>query len=182
MKKLIMAVAIVCAAAFAHAAAIDWSASKVYDAVATASQGKNVAGSGWLGYVIMEADYASVTADLIAGKTDSLTSKAVGPVKNTTSKGAFNTSAASGSVAAGEQSFYLIVLNSDSLDGVTGYASSAKTTVTVDSSLDTLIAFGSMESATKNVSSWTAVAAPEPTSGLLLLLGVAGLALRRRRA
>ena len=30
--------------------------------------------------------------------------------------------------------------------------------------------------------SWTAYNAPEPTSGLLLLLGVAGLALKRRRA
>ena len=29
---------------------------------------------------------------------------------------------------------------------------------------------------------WTAVAVPEPTSGLLMLLGMAGLALRRRRA
>jgi len=32
-----------------------------------------------------------------------------------------------------------------------------------------------------NASGWTAVSVPEPTSGLLLLLGVAGLALKRKR-
>ena len=32
------------------------------------------------------------------------------------------------------------------------------------------------------VATWSAMAAPEPTSGLLLLLGVAGLALKRKRA
>ena len=35
-------------------------------------------------------------------------------------------------------------------------------------------------SATANASAWTAI--PEPTSGLLMLVGLAGLALRRRRA
>ena len=35
---------------------------------------------------------------------------------------------------------------------------------------------------TIGASDWTAYNAPEPTSGLLLLLGVAGLALKRRRA
>ena len=37
--------------------------------------------------------------------------------------------------------------------------------------------FGSQASQT-----WYAVAVPEPTSGLLMLLGMAGLALRRKRA
>ncbi|MBR4616199.1 MAG: PEP-CTERM sorting domain-containing protein [Kiritimatiellae bacterium] len=37
-----------------------------------------------------------------------------------------------------------------------------------------------MQTATQNASNWAAV--PEPTSGLLLLLGMAGLALKRKRA
>ena len=42
------------------------------------------------------------------------------------------------------------------------------------------ITFGNMASATQNASNWAAV--PEPTSGLLMLLGMAGLALKRKRA
>lgn len=44
----------------------------------------------------------------------------------------------------------------------------------------TTVAFANMASATQNASNWAAV--PEPTSGLLVLLGVAGLALKRKRA
>ena len=42
------------------------------------------------------------------------------------------------------------------------------------------LTFGNMATATQNASNWQVV--PEPTSGLLLLLGVAGLALKRKRA
>lgn len=37
-------------------------------------------------------------------------------------------------------------------------------------------------SGTAEIGTWNAAAIPEPTSGLLMLLGMAGLALRRRRA
>ena len=179
MKKLLMLVAIVSAAVTTHAAAIDWNASQVFDAVQTEAQGKNVAANGWLGYVIMEADYATVIADLANGSTDSLVASHVGPIKTTSSTGKFSDSTPSGNVASGEQSFYLIVLNSGTLSDATAYASSAKTTVTVDASLDTSIAFGSMKNYTSSTAAWSTV--PEPTSGLLMLLGIAGLALKRKR-
>ena len=44
----------------------------------------------------------------------------------------------------------------------------------------TTVGFANMQSATQNASNWAAV--HEPTSGLLLLLGMAGLALKRKRA
>ena len=183
MKKIIIGAALVCAATFVQAAAVDWSANGVVDAVATAERtdGKSTPANGWLGYMILAADYAQVTADLQAGKTSSLEAAAVGPVKISSDKGKFSAGTATGNVASGEQTFYFIVLNSGTLSGATSYFS-ASATETVDASLDTVVNFGSMATASKSTDAWTAIAAPEPTSGLLLLLGVAGLALKRKRA
>jgi hypothetical protein len=40
----------------------------------------------------------------------------------------------------------------------------------------------SQATSSKAEGAWQAVAVPEPTSGLLMLVGLAGLALRRRRS
>ena len=180
MKKLMIIAAAVMAVVGAKAAAIDWSASKVVDPWASAEAGKVTPCNTWAGYVILADDYADVTAGLAAGNFDVL-DKAVGSAKTSTTKGAFNTSAASGSVAAGEQSFYLIVLNNAVAKNATYFYASDEMKTTIDPSLDTTVVFGSQQTKSAEMSNWTAVA-PEPTSGLLLLLGVAGLALRRRRA
>lgn len=184
MKKIVMAIMVASSAYLANAAAIDWAASAVLDPVATAAAGKNTGANGWLGYVVMGADVASITADLDNGVTTSLLASYVGEAKTSTSKGAFASTGATGNVAAGVQDFYLIVLNSTDVSTATSYYLSNKVTETIDASLDTNIAFGSQAAGTKDASSWKSVggSVPEPTTGLLVLLGMAGLALKRKVA
>jgi len=176
MKKLMLAVAIVCAAAMSQAAAIDWKATKVCDP----SKSTMTAASGWLGYAVLAANLSTITEDLAKGDTTSLTTLNVGPVKTTSSKGAFEVDKASGSVAGGNQDFYLIVLNSGTLADATQFYVSSKTTATIDSSLDTTVNFGAQDANSSSASNWTAMA-PEPTSGLLLLIGMGALALKRKQ-
>ena len=111
------------------------------------------------------------------------------PVKNATTGflNVNNTTGFGDYTAGSAQSFYAVVFDAATIGDVKNFivSESVEKTFAANGSAQTW-AFGNMgltTSANKFAnSSWQAVAVPEPTSGLLMLVGLAGLALRRRRA
>ena len=194
MKKLIIAAAIVCAAVVSQAAAMKWTATNVYsDKTGTTKA------SGYSAYAFLasasagsEATLAKVTsiAAITALLADDGDVNAV--IAKSLSKGAVNNGLANISTTYGDdkwdnttsQSTFAIIFNNADATKATEFlvvpAGGTATAVTfTDKDNSKTVAFGSQAS---NLG-WTAVAAvPEPTSGLLLLLGIAGLALKRKRA
>ena len=195
MKKLMIAAAIVCAAAMSQAAQYNWSTTDVADGY---NDGMNcAAGMAYLFYS-GSTDYtiAAIQA-AVAGGTfvkDGYANLAL--ASSTVDKaGAFGGLTAEGLAGATGDSFYAVIVADHTweyetgtdlgkVDPVQAYMTDAYKPATVEDKGQTFLFFGdsgSLYSATSgNV--WTAQTVPEPTSGLLLLLGVAGMALRRRRA
>ena len=191
MKKLIIAMAIAVAAALTQAATVSWSVSGILG-----SDG-NALSSG-AGYVFCTKGTGATTVDAVTTALAALTSadavktylndNSLLALKGAVSGGEISVSgvdlATSGVPAAttGVKIFAVIVDDDTFGDDVKYVVLPASSNVkTPAASTSNNAGFGLNASATANPSNWTA-AAPEPTSGLLLLLGVAGLALKRKRA
>ena len=188
MKKIVIAAAVICAALVSQAAQVKWvsgsnfigvDAALVGDNGAYAADGANLKGNSTLTYVL----------SIYAAGTDNLVYTANGAMKFGTTNQKTNLSWTDDAIQLGTSDDYVITLTGTQSDltarGVDGeFDYSAATISTTISGTVTTKASG-FTTLADNASSWTVsgvAAVPEPTSGLLMLVGLAGLALRRRRA
>ena len=186
MNKLMIAAAMVCAAAFAQAACIDWS---VANSAWKDASGNNPA-SGSLVYLIngdtaLDTIAAAVKAGTVASQDWYYGSAATDNTKGRISENKVD--AGSKLTIGQEYNFSALMVDGDKYM----VSATAAQVAYKDGEEAMVVAFSSgllgANAQTYNASTaangWAATtAAPEPTSAMLLLLGVAGLALKRKRA
>lgn len=191
MKKLMIAVAMVCAAACVQASAYTWGLGSAADEDSS---------GGYLtdtDFTVIEFLGTVTESDQGEGKY-ALDFSGVSGVLNSTSEAAsdytigsiyYDASVASDLVTQGTKQAYSILILEKA--GVTDYANYEGTYVllTGESSPDSdptegaaFMNFVIPDAVTADMYKTATSAVPEPTSGLLLLLGMAGLALKRKRA
>ena len=192
MKKLIIAAFAVACAAMVQAATVNWQSGALYTA-ADANGGwsstlvNNASALVTVNVYLVDADtYATVSAKDQAGMYEwasSQTAAYTGVNKNPSTDALIGAANVSATDLAASTTYYSI-LTAEYTDATLEkdfYMAAAVTGTTPASGTKSFsnIFGGASTATTGGVRDWQPV--PEPTSGLLMLLGFAGLALRRKQ-
>ena len=196
MKKLMIALAAVAVGVIANAASVNWEVGGIQTTGDFDSpDGTEAYATGYSVYLFNNATLsqsvmAGYIADAANGGTDWSTALASKSMWSFVGDSEYGGGSKNGlSADNGTFTGYMVILDAGSVDAA-NYAFITDTYSAADNSMH-VIAFNTFDyenyvnaldysTAGQTGSNWTAV--PEPTSGLLMLLGMAGLALRRRRA
>ena len=188
MKKLLMAMSAVAVAFGLNAATVDWKYS------ITNAQGTEGYNSGYTVYLVSASawDAATISASTFSDSSVVLDSTTFGAATGRTAGLKVYSAIISGTSTSGSRSVsvesltegstlgvYYVILNTNADPNT--YTTIADTlTGRAENGAETLGSNISMTASAASAATWTAV--PEPTSGLLMLFGMAGLALKRKRA
>ena len=190
MKKLIIASIAAAVGLAVNAATVDWQIQITSSATSYASgyTAYLVNASAWDAATITDATFSDSSIVLDSTTFNSGSGKGTSKTYTTIASG---TTAGSRSVnvsslaEGGSLGVYYVILNT-AADPDTYYKWSDTLTGRAESGAESLGSNFTIAGSTINAATWTAVGGsspvPEPTSGLLLVLGMAGLALRRKRA
>ena len=177
MKKLMIALAAVAMAAGAQAAAVTWSVNNIQASPDAAVN------DGWIVQIFDAAttyDYEAARAGTITALSSSTAYQSGTIFKATASFGDYGPNTL--------VNIYAVIYDAASIDGAQNYIVSTQFSKSMPASGSPLsAAFGNMAGTTTGNlfkgQEWQSTGSvPEPTSAMLLLLGVAGLALRRKQA
>ena len=179
--------------ALANAATANWSATTMAYAPSAVSVGTYSAfliDNSLAGYT----DYAAASAAILANGTSAsgvlaavdgkMSDKGTSVALAAAGTAIVDNGYASGSANAINLMMIVFDAATDNLDAAQYYLGASKANASFNQSMALTAPFGNQSSA-----SWTQIptsgggeSVPEPTSGLLMLIGAAGLALRRKRA
>ena len=166
MKKIMIAFAAVVMAACAQAAAVSWN-SGIYNAGFTSPEGTKVTTA--MGYTITVSFFSDAAGENLVATSSASSANGI--------TGAF-TGTVTGYDFANKSTYYVqaVMENSNYIRETEILA------FTMPDTGDATLNFTTGDGLSVSGNQWGAYAAvPEPTSGLLLLLGMAGLALRRKQ-